>query len=254
MRRGDHSFKCKCHRADNRGAVPTIRLLGDAKPSVAIIEEAEPVELMGSGDASRKTSEHPARGPRLHREPRRSEAGGRFEIGAHRYAGAPQGRVARDDLACRRARRRRPLGARRDAAAPGRGRAPHRRGATRAWRPAAPVAGRESSGSRQLALACALACTHGRARPRVHAARRQVPRDTDANVETRLRLLLWHLAGRWGTARPSGVLVPRVTQETLGELIAARRPTVSSALKRMRERGELDSSAQGWLLRTASVS
>jgi CRP/FNR family transcriptional regulator, cyclic AMP receptor protein len=75
-----------------------------------------------------------------------------------------------------------------------------------------------------------------------------------ANVETRLRLLLWHLAGRWGTSRPSGVLVPRVTQETLGELIAARRPTVSSALKRMRERGELASSAQGWLLRTASVS
>jgi CRP/FNR family cyclic AMP-dependent transcriptional regulator len=69
-------------------------------------------------------------------------------------------------------------------------------------------------------------------------------------VDTRLRLMLWHLAERWGMDRPAGVLIPRLTHETLAELIAARRPTVSSALSCMRDHGEIETHDKAWLLRT----
>jgi hypothetical protein len=69
-------------------------------------------------------------------------------------------------------------------------------------------------------------------------------------VELRLLMLLWHLADRWGRVRPDGVSVPlRLTHETIGRLIAARRPSVSSAMKAL-ERRELvrRDRGDGWLL------
>src|SRR6201999_2118055 len=52
-----------------------------------------------------------------------------------------------------------------------------------------------------------------------------------ARVDVRLHMLLWHLAGRWGRVRSDGVLVPlRLTHAILADLVAARRPTVTSAL------------------------
>ena len=57
-------------------------------------------------------------------------------------------------------------------------------------------------------------------------------------VDTRLHMLFWHLAGRWGRVRGDGTLVPlRLTHSVLADLVAARRPTVSGALAELAERG-----------------
>lgn len=70
-----------------------------------------------------------------------------------------------------------------------------------------------------------------------------------ARVDTRLHLLLWHLAGRWGRVRSDGILVPlRLTHTVLADLVAARRPTVTSALSDLARRGLVRQVANGWLL------
>ena len=57
-------------------------------------------------------------------------------------------------------------------------------------------------------------------------------------VEDRLHRLLWHLADRRGHVRADGIVLRLpVTQEQLGRLVGARRPTVSLALRSLRERG-----------------
>jgi CRP-like cAMP-binding protein len=68
-------------------------------------------------------------------------------------------------------------------------------------------------------------------------------------VETRLHLLLWQLADRWGKVRPDGVLLPvRLTHVTLSELIGARRPTVSAALGVLERDGHISRNGAGWVL------
>jgi len=68
-------------------------------------------------------------------------------------------------------------------------------------------------------------------------------------VDVRLHMLLWELADRWGTVHPDGVHVPlHLTHETLGELVAARRPTVSKALRELAERGIATWDGDHWLL------
>lgn len=68
-------------------------------------------------------------------------------------------------------------------------------------------------------------------------------------VEVRLHMLLWHLADRWGTVRPDGVIVPvRLTHAILSELIAARRPTVSAALGSLERSGSVSRTQDGWVL------
>jgi CRP-like cAMP-binding protein len=70
-----------------------------------------------------------------------------------------------------------------------------------------------------------------------------------ARVDTRLHMLFWHLAGRWGRVRSDGVVVPlRLTHTTLAELVAARRPTVTSALTELARRGVIRAVDNGWLL------
>jgi CRP/FNR family transcriptional regulator, cyclic AMP receptor protein len=70
-----------------------------------------------------------------------------------------------------------------------------------------------------------------------------------ARVDVRLHMLFWHLAGRWGRVRSDGVLVPlRLTHATLAELVAARRPTVTSALSELTRAGLVRSMSEGWLL------
>jgi CRP/FNR family cyclic AMP-dependent transcriptional regulator len=70
-------------------------------------------------------------------------------------------------------------------------------------------------------------------------------------VDRRLLALFWHLAERWGRVGADGVVVPlALTHRILGQLIGARRPTVSTALGELAERGELVRRADGsWLLR-----
>lgn len=70
-----------------------------------------------------------------------------------------------------------------------------------------------------------------------------------ARVDVRLHMLFWHLATRWGRVRADGVVIPlRLTHAVLSDLVAARRPTVTSALSDLSRRGEVRSTPEGWLL------
>jgi CRP/FNR family cyclic AMP-dependent transcriptional regulator len=70
-------------------------------------------------------------------------------------------------------------------------------------------------------------------------------------VDRRLKALFWHLAERWGRVSGDGVVVPlALTHRILGQLVGARRPTVSTALSELAEREELVRRPDGsWLLR-----
>ena len=71
-----------------------------------------------------------------------------------------------------------------------------------------------------------------------------------ARVDVRLHMLLWQLASRWGRVGNDGVTVPlRLTHALLSELVAARRPTVTSALTQLSKRDLVLSTDAGWLLR-----
>src|ERR687887_1525351 len=70
-------------------------------------------------------------------------------------------------------------------------------------------------------------------------------------VDRRLKALFWHLAERWGRVSGEGVVVPlALTHRILGQLVGARRPTVSTALSELADRQELERRPDGsWLLR-----
>jgi CRP/FNR family cyclic AMP-dependent transcriptional regulator len=70
-------------------------------------------------------------------------------------------------------------------------------------------------------------------------------------VDRRLLALFWHLAERWGRMTAEGVVVPMtLPHRVLGQLIGARRPTVSTALSRLAKDGEVARRDDGtWLLR-----
>jgi CRP-like cAMP-binding protein len=70
-----------------------------------------------------------------------------------------------------------------------------------------------------------------------------------ARVDVRLRMLFWLLASRFGRVRGDGVFVPlRLTHAVLAELVAARRPTVTSALSALSRTGDVRAIEDGWLL------
>jgi CRP-like cAMP-binding protein len=63
-------------------------------------------------------------------------------------------------------------------------------------------------------------------------------------------MLLWDLAERYGTVHGDGVhLDAPLTHESLAHLAAARRPSVSSALSRLTERGVVERRRSEWILR-----
>jgi CRP/FNR family transcriptional regulator, cyclic AMP receptor protein len=74
-------------------------------------------------------------------------------------------------------------------------------------------------------------------------------------VDRRLLTLFWHLAERWGRVTPAGVAVPVVVpHRVLAQLVGARRPTVSSALRQLSDRGEVVREQDGgWLLTGAPL-
>jgi CRP-like cAMP-binding protein len=68
-------------------------------------------------------------------------------------------------------------------------------------------------------------------------------------VETRVHMVLWHLADRWGTVHPDGVLLSvKLTHTILSELVAAQRPTVSAALGLLERDGQITKTDDGWIL------
>jgi hypothetical protein len=70
-----------------------------------------------------------------------------------------------------------------------------------------------------------------------------------ARVDVRLHMLLWHLAGRWGRVRSDGtVLRLRLTHTVLADLVAARRPTVTTALSELSRRGLVRTDGETWVL------
>ena len=92
-----------------------------------------------------------------------------------------------------------------------------------------PLVGRAMQRARNLAVNMAI----------VHQAR----------VDARLHMLLWHLAGRWGRVRTEGTVVPfRLTHTLLADLVAARRPTVTSALSELSRQGLIRASDDEWIL------
>jgi CheY-like chemotaxis protein len=76
----------------------------------------------------------------------------------------------------------------------------------------------------------------------------QLPR-----VEDRLLFLFRSLAERWGRVRPAGVVVElALTHDLIGELIGARRPTVTLGLRALADTGELRLiRGEGWLIAPA---
>jgi CRP-like cAMP-binding protein len=74
-------------------------------------------------------------------------------------------------------------------------------------------------------------------------------------VEQRLMALLSHLASRWGCVTPEGLVITLpATHQLLGELVGARRPTVSLALTVLKEQHLVSRRPDGrWLLPRESV-
>ena len=69
-------------------------------------------------------------------------------------------------------------------------------------------------------------------------------------LEVRLVLVLWHMASRWGRVEPSGIrLRMPLTHRLLGQLVAAERPSVSHALKRLARTGLVTGTAADLHLR-----
>lgn len=76
---------------------------------------------------------------------------------------------------------------------------------------------------------------------------RQVPR-----LEARILVILWHLADRWGHVSSEGVVLdmPKLTHEMIAHMVAARRPSVTTGIRHLRDLGLVDVRSRGrWLLR-----
>jgi CRP/FNR family transcriptional regulator, cyclic AMP receptor protein len=69
-------------------------------------------------------------------------------------------------------------------------------------------------------------------------------------VQDRLVLLLWQLTELWGRKAPGGAVLPfRLSHQTLADLVGARRPTVTLALRGLTDRGLLERGSAGeWIL------
>ena len=92
------------------------------------------------------------------------------------------------------------------------------------------LVGRSTQRSRALAIQLAIAHTR--------------------QAETRLLILFWRLADRWGRVTPEGVVLPLpLTHELLGQLACLHRPTTSTALQRLVSAGRIARrSDRGWML------
>jgi CRP/FNR family cyclic AMP-dependent transcriptional regulator len=69
-------------------------------------------------------------------------------------------------------------------------------------------------------------------------------------VEKRVLMAFNHLADRWGRVTPHGILVPlRLTTAMIGQIIGARRPSVSAAIGDLTRQGLVERCPDGtWLL------
>jgi CRP/FNR family cyclic AMP-dependent transcriptional regulator len=76
---------------------------------------------------------------------------------------------------------------------------------------------------------------------------------SERRIETRLTMLFWHLADRFGRMQTEWVEIPvPLTHRILAELVAARRPSVSTALTKLQKQSLLLRTSEGWKLRRDS--
>jgi len=74
-------------------------------------------------------------------------------------------------------------------------------------------------------------------------------------VHRRLHALMWTFAERWGRFENGRVFVPIELQHgAMADLIAARRPSVSTALSRLQREGGIERVEGGWILRGTAPS
>jgi CRP/FNR family transcriptional regulator, cyclic AMP receptor protein len=71
-----------------------------------------------------------------------------------------------------------------------------------------------------------------------------------SGLKLRLVVLMWHLADRWGRVGTEGVSIPLpLTHRTVGRLVGASRPSVSTALKELEREGVITPRGDGgWVL------
>jgi CRP-like cAMP-binding protein len=69
-------------------------------------------------------------------------------------------------------------------------------------------------------------------------------------IATRIELVMWHFADRWGRMTRDGVsLELPLSHELLAQVVSSQRPSVTTALGELRERGRLERLGDGhWLL------
>jgi CRP/FNR family cyclic AMP-dependent transcriptional regulator len=68
-------------------------------------------------------------------------------------------------------------------------------------------------------------------------------------IDRRLLMLMWHLADRWGRVTPDGIRIPlRLTHQLLADLVASRRPSVTSSLQQLTREGHISKLGDAWLL------
>lgn len=68
-------------------------------------------------------------------------------------------------------------------------------------------------------------------------------------LKSRLNVMLWHLADRFGRVDHHGVLIPlHLSREVLAELVGARREPVSRRLKELASAGTVIRDGRGWRL------
>jgi CRP/FNR family transcriptional regulator, cyclic AMP receptor protein len=68
-------------------------------------------------------------------------------------------------------------------------------------------------------------------------------------LSSRLQVMLWHLADRFGRVDREGVLVPLpLSREVLAKLVGARRESVSRGLKQLAAEGKVVPDPRGWRL------
>jgi CRP/FNR family transcriptional regulator, cyclic AMP receptor protein len=85
---------------------------------------------------------------------------------------------------------------------------------------------------------------------RAHALTYQIAVGHMTRVDSRLLVLFWYLADRWGRMTPEGVVIPiKLTHQVLGRIVGAQRPSVTTALSTLSERGALNRADDGtWVL------
>lgn len=73
---------------------------------------------------------------------------------------------------------------------------------------------------------------------------------SEPRTARRVELMLWHFADRWGRVTPNGIVLEMpISHEDLARIVAAQRPSVTTAVGALRSDGRLECPERGvWLM------